>query len=149
MLTFTVHMQVAGKGSRSVGRAKSGRAFTRPDNPAQKPFAEVVARAAVEAGATLEDGQFGLSVVWYAPRPASHLTASGKPRKGAPARPGVADGDKVLRNIADALEGIVWRNDRAVRPAAIDCHFGSPQRCEVTVFRCPPAGRWVYQEDRP
>lgn len=148
-ITFTVLGPVAGKGSRTTGKRRDGSTFTRPDNPKQRSFAQAVAVEARIAGVELSHAERGISVVWYSPRPASHLRADGSTRPGAPLRPSDADRDKVLRNICDALEGIAWPHDRLVRVHAIDAHFGAPQRCEITVFDCPRGGRWIYQELEP
>lgn len=141
---LVVYTTIGTKGSRTVGKRADGSSFTRPSSARQKPFAEAVAESAIALGIRIEEGQRLLSVVWYAPRPASHFTATGKLKKGVPLRPSVADGDKVLRNIADALEGIAWRNDRSVRPMAIDCHYGEPARCEIDICPCPTYGMWRY-----
>jgi Holliday junction resolvase RusA-like endonuclease len=144
-LRFTVYGLPAGQGSKSIGRTRDGRAFVREDNRKVMPFRHAVAASARAAGARPTGAQMIVSVVWYMPRPASHLTAKGAIRKGAPLRPSVADNDKILRAVNDALEGIAWIRDRQVRPMACDCHFGDAARVEVTIWTCPPRGRWVYE----
>lgn len=145
---FTVYGLPAGQGSKTPRRAKSGRMFVHEDNARVMPFRQAVAIAAVAAGARLADGQFIVSVVCTVARPPSHFLKSGKICAGVMARPdGKADGDKVLRAINDALQGIVWPNDRRVRPMAIDWRWGDVTQVDIEVGPCPRDGRWVYRED--
>lgn len=149
-LRFTVYGLPAGQGSKTIGRTSGGRTFLREDNPKVKPFRQAVAAAALAAGARVTDGQFLVSVVCTVARPPSHFRKDGSLRPAhRHTRPdGKNDGDKALRAINDALQGIVWSNDRRVRPMAIDWRWGDTTQVDITIRKCPCAGRWVYEENR-
>ena len=117
---------------------------TAPDNPATKPWMNAVAEAATaEWGprdlATI-DGPVFLELSFYFPRPDSHYGTgrnAGILKPSAPLYPdrGGYDVDKLSRAVKDALQGIVYTNDRRVVRLRAERLYGAPARCEITVSR--------------
>jgi Holliday junction resolvase RusA-like endonuclease len=133
-------------GERVLVRSATGAPVvaTAPDNPDTKPWMNAVAEAAVFEWGPRElaaiDGPVFLRLDFYFPRPDSHYGTgrnAGILKPGAPLYPTTAgyDVDKLSRAVLDALQGIVFRNDRRVVRLHADRHYGAPARCEVTVSR--------------
>ena len=153
-LSFTVIGEPKPGGSKTAqpiykgGKAlmKGGRPViaTRPDNPGTKPWMNAVAETAVfEWGPRDEcaiDGPVFLELEFWYPRPDSHYGTgrnAGKLKASAPLWPakGGYDTDKLVRAVLDALQGIVFTNDRRVVKVVAERKYGAPARCVVKVYR--------------
>lgn len=75
--------------------------------------AKVERRAKLVAPEELWSGDVRMECEFVYPRPDAHFTKSGRVRAGAPRIPGY-DLDKTVRAVRDALEGIIYTNDRNV-----------------------------------
>jgi Holliday junction resolvase RusA-like endonuclease len=139
-MKFTVYGPPAAQGSKSYAISKAGKVFGREASKRVMPFRQACAGAAVSAGARIVNGPVRLSIMVYAVRPASHRRANGGLAKDAPTKPGGHDASKVGRSVEDALAGICYRNDRAVRTLFVDFNYDDgPERVEVEVTPCDSA----------
>jgi Holliday junction resolvase RusA-like endonuclease len=152
--TFTVIGEPKPGGSKTAqpvykgGRPlmKNGRPViaTRPDNPKTRPWMNSVAETAVHEWGPREecavDGPVFLELDFYFPRPDGHYGTgrnAGKLKPSAPLWParGGYDTDKLVRAVLDALQGIVFTNDRRVVKVVAERKYGAPARCTIKVSR--------------
>jgi Holliday junction resolvase RusA-like endonuclease len=106
----TVSFSVAGaakpKGSwRALPNWKTGRVQFLPDNANSKDWHDQVAFVARQTQQTMLAGPLVLIVTFYLPRPKRHALPfpTGKP-----------DIDKLVRNVADALTGVLYLDDAQI-----------------------------------
>lgn len=135
VVSFTVYGQPAPAGSKTVGHAKSGRAFVRDSSKRSRPWKSDVAQAAGIAvrGAPLLEGPLELVLRFYVPRPKGHFGARGL-RPSAPVYPIVKpDVLKLARAVEDACTGVIWRDDAQIVREVLTKEYGEPARCVVNV----------------
>lgn len=110
-VTFTLPGEPCTKGSHSIGYRRDGRAFVRNANAREKTWATSIAWAALAARgpSPLLEGAVRLDVMVS---------------MANPLRP--PDGDKVLRSIADALSGVLYRDDRQIINWHLQKRAGDP-----------------------
>ena len=103
------------------------------DNAKVKAWQKDIARAATLAlgAVTMElTGACALEVIFYLPRPQSHRKGDTTPHVVRP------DVDKLCRAVADALTGIVWRDDSQIIDLMARKRYAesvSQSRVEVTI----------------
>ena len=131
-LVIHVHGVAAPQGSKQ-GYARAGRVILVESSKAVKPWREAVKYAALDALRVGEEDEYGaaervgfpfglapveLLVTFTFPRPRSHYRTgkyAHELRPGAPAYVAkMPDLDKLIRSTADALTGVVWRDDAQV-----------------------------------
>jgi Holliday junction resolvase RusA-like endonuclease len=86
------------------------------------------------------EGAVVLSAVFVFERPASHLTGSGKLRKGAPiAKTSKPDTGKLVRAIEDALtDAGVWSDDSQVTGYRnIEKRYGTQSGAHIAIYQAP------------
>jgi Holliday junction resolvase RusA-like endonuclease len=130
-ISFTVFGKPQQKGSKQpfVNTKKDGSSFAgmKDMNPKARGWQHAVtAAAASEYRGELLTGPVQLSAVFYFARPASHMGTgrnAAELKPSAPAHHGqTPDLDKLLRVIADGLEGAVVKNDKQI------CQYGEAAR---------------------
>jgi crossover junction endodeoxyribonuclease RusA len=133
---FTVHGQPVPQGSKSAIRVGARTVVVEGNRAKLRPWRAQIADAAAAAmnGHELMTGPVGVSCLLYFQRPKSHYRANGKLRDDAPeyvtTRP---DADKVARAIADAMTGVVYRDDSLIGEWSIVKTYGDPPRVIVSV----------------
>lgn len=133
---FTVHGQPVPQGSKSAIRVGARTVIVDQNRAKLKPWRAQLADAAAAAmnGRGVAVGPVGIVLDLYFQRPKAHYRRSGELREDAPeyvtTRP---DGDKVARAVADALTGVVYRDDSQVAEWVIGKRYGDPPRAMVTV----------------
>jgi Holliday junction resolvase RusA-like endonuclease len=142
-LAFTVPGTPVPQGSKSAFVVK-GRAVVAESNRAKlKPYRAVVSQCAAEAmaGAELYAGPVRVRLQLVFPRPKAHFVADDPARDlkaSAPvymaSRP---DAEKVARAIADALTGVVFRDDAQVSVWEIEKMYGTSPRAIIGVDELP------------
>jgi Holliday junction resolvase RusA-like endonuclease len=138
-VSAVVYGQPQPGGSKIPGRAKSGRLFTRDDNPKLKDWQRQVAQEVgrVVDGQPVLEGPLRLTLRFYLLRPKGHYGTGrneGHVRPSAPAHPATRpDTTKLVRAVEDALTGIVWRDDAQVCEQAARKLYGEPARVELQV----------------
>lgn len=132
LIEFDIPGRVDGK-RRHRARNVRGRVFTYPD-PDDKPVIAKIQQAWADAGRSrLGSGPVVLSIRLYEHRPVAHRTSKGElsavgRREPWPTRK--PDLDNVAKQICDALNGLLWLDDKQI--------------CDLTISR-----RWaaVGQEE--
>lgn len=100
-------------------------------------------RELLEAGAELADGPVGVRVVFFHPGPKGRYGTgrnTGRLRDAADRLPHaaeLADGTKLTRALEDALNGVLWRDDRRVCDLWWSRRFGRNPGARVTVYVAP------------
>lgn len=106
---------------------RGARAVMVADNRKTAPWCDAVADAAhVAMGnrAAFHDTPLVVALIFFAARPAGHLTKSGGLRKNAPVRPWrKPDVDKMARSTLDAMTGVVFDDDARVVSLVCDKWF--------------------------
>lgn len=129
MIQFTVEGDPAPKGSRTMGRTKSGVTFNRPSSARQKPWESAVATAAVKAMAERGPLEPPYDVTLHVRRR--------KPKRPSWPWPSREDLDKVVRCTIDGLvKGELLVDDRhVIRLTATEDWVGpeEEQGCGVQV----------------
>ena len=103
-------------GSKQIVGGRNGRARVIEDNTDVYAWRQNIAQVArvLMAHRAPFEGPLRLSVIFYMPRPKSHIGKRGV-FPGAPKYPSVRpDTTKLLRALEDALNGIVWKDDAQV-----------------------------------
>ena len=145
MLSFTVSGVPMPKGSMKAVSRPGGKTSLIPDNPKLKAWQHAVAsmarwhmreRPPFDVAVTLQ-------VVFFLPRPKSHLTAKGDLRASAPKMPTrKPDIDKLLRAICDALTmARVYTDDAVITDVAMGKRYASAARAacvDVRLYPTPP-----------
>lgn len=113
--SFRARSEPKPKGSLRFG----GKGVVFEDNRRTKTWMQVVSWAARAMGLKriTDEKAVGVSLVFFLPRPASHLNAAGEPNSLAteyPVRHGTGDLDKLLRAVLDALNRLAWDDDAQV-----------------------------------
>lgn len=143
-LSFTVLGKSETKGSTRAFMPKGARfPVVVNDNPNAKEWQRRIADAAADALATTQqqpfgDGPIALEVGFYLQRPKRFLIAKWA-SVDVPCLT-VPDFDKACRVVADALTGLVYRDDSQVVTAHIHKHYCAPgdvPRCCITVTALP------------
>jgi len=139
ILQFTVPGKAEPRGSKTIGKTTSGRAFIRDDNAKSKNFMSHVADhaflAAYAASLKPVTDAIGMEVVIYRARPKGHHGKRGL-LPSAPPFPGTKpDLTKVIRGIEDACKGIVFADDSLICEHKTRKAWGSPERTEVRFYR--------------
>jgi Holliday junction resolvase RusA-like endonuclease len=111
----------------------------REDNPATEPWRQAVRAAALTAmdGRQVRTGPLRLTLTLVFHRPAGHWGSgrnAGRLKPSAPlyvrTRPDV---DKCVRAVADAITGIVCRDDAQLVIVHAEKHYGEPPCAHVVV----------------
>jgi Holliday junction resolvase RusA-like endonuclease len=139
-ISFTVRGTPAPKGSMRAFpfRRRNGKlgVSTTHDNPRTKEWGQLVALAAQDhAPLELLEGAISLEIIFTLARPAS---VSVRKRPLPTVKP---DLDKMVRNLADALKGILWRDDAQVVNLTAAKRYGAAPGCLVTVSELGEATR--------
>lgn len=128
MIEFVVHGVPAPQGS--MVRTRYG---VRPDNPNTKPWRAAVASeaAAIWHGRDPLTGPLELAAVFYFPRPKSHFRTGKHADQLKDTAPDWCatkpDADKLLRAAADAMSGIVYRDDSQLVQVSARKLYGQPR----------------------
>ncbi len=128
MIEFTVDGIPAPQGSKT--RTKWG---MREDNPRTKPWRAAVASEAAAATIGREPltGPLELAAIFYFPRPKSHYRTGKHADQLKPSAPDYCatkpDADKLLRAAADAMTGIVYRDDSQLVRVSARKLYGQPR----------------------
>lgn len=130
MVTITVYGRLAGKGSRTIGKAKNGRSYTRPASKYEKPWVTTVADQALWR--TMQPGDFPTApyrvelTFYFAP-----------PKKSAHKWPSKIDLDKLCRATIDGLvAGKLLTDDRHVVALSAEKRYAQTaggECCQITV----------------
>lgn len=117
---------------------RGGHAVVTHNSKSLMPWRNAIAHAAREAGwdgRWLLDGAVELDVTFWYRRPESHYGAGGHIKRSAPSHPHKAgkDLDKLLRAVGDALNGLVWRDDRRIVSVAARRHWGAVEGATIIV----------------
>ena len=129
MLRFAVYGHPQGKGSK---RAVRGRVID--SNPNARPWALQVSAAAHDAygDEPLIRGPVEVSMEFFFSRPKGHYGRRGGLLPSAPAEMTVPpDLDKLCRAAADALTGVVIKDDGQIAHLHLAKRYGEPERLEV------------------
>ena len=129
-IQFVVHGRIAGSGSKTA-MMKSGRNIMVPASKYSKPWMKLVnlkARMAYQ-GKPLE-GPLSVHMAFTVERPKNHYRP-GKacPKESAPDYPHKRvwpDLTKLVRSTEDAMEGIIFKNDKQVVEQCNSIAYGSP-----------------------
>lgn len=139
-VSFTVPGTPVPQGSKAAFVVK-GRAVIADDNRAQlKPYRATVAAHAFAAMYDREQlaGPLLLALEFVMPRPKSHFRTgryAGQLREAAPRYVGTRpDIDKLARSIADALSGVVFRDDAQVASLQASKVYGAHPMTVVQVI---------------
>lgn len=156
LVRFSVTGRAEPRGSKTIGRTKSGMSFIRDDNPRSKDWMRTVANAAkvamAERDAEVTDAPCVLVVTIFRPRPAGHWNKSGL-SQSADAFPSTKpDLTKCVRGIEDALNEIVWTDDSRVVEQRTKKRFGEHEEVQIEVFVLPATererSRWMADEQQ-
>lgn len=132
MVVLTVFGRIAGKGSRTIGRAKNGRAYTRPASKHEKPWVKAVADAALwrKTQGPVVEAPYAVWLDFYFQR-------GRRPKHGYPSS---LDVDKAVRATLDGLvDGGLLSDDRHVVEVHATKQWATAEGgecCRVTI--CPP-----------
>ena len=140
MIRFTAYGTPAPAGSKRGFplRAKGGKIVgvrMTDDSKRGKPWQAAVRAEAAEvmAGAPLLNGPLEVTATFHVRRPKGHYGVRGL-RPAAPGWPAVKpDAAKLWRAVADALTGVVWRDDAQVVVEHVTKQYGEPERVDVSV----------------
>lgn len=150
-----VTFQVAGiprpKGSFDSLTGKNGKKMFRPNNKHSKPWEDQVALVAKASWRRpLLDGTVFLSAVFFMPRPKSHFISNDpkKPLKqNAPLFHTITpDEDKLLRNVCDALTGIVYKDDCRVCVGLIQKVYGKNPGVSICVGEAQEPTKCILED---
>lgn len=114
-----------------------GRAVVADANKRSAPWKAIVRARALEAmeGSPPLEGPLHLSVVFWLPRPKSHMAASGLPRSSAPRYPVTRpDATKLLRGTEDACTGVVWGDDAQIVCQRVEKRYCSELNMDPQVW---------------
>ncbi len=128
MVKFTVYGEAKPKGS-TRAFVVNNRAVTTTNNPNATKWGELVAISAQQHrpdGGPYQ-GAVALNVVFYFARPKS-VSATKRPYHTV--KP---DLDKLVRNIGDALKGVIYAEDARIVRIAAEKHYGDVPRVEIEV----------------
>jgi len=124
-IAFFVAGRPVAQGNHRMGR-RGGVSWLYDATKGLRGWREAVAwqaRAAMGAEKQLS-GPIVLGLAFYLERPKSHCTATGALKANAPALPAVRpDADKVTRSCADAMTGIIYRDDAQVVELYVQKHY--------------------------
>lgn len=121
---------------------KTGNIYT----PTGKGFWKAAVRQragqyAVENELTMLTGPLAATIVFFYPRPKSKPHAVWKDT--------TPDFDNIGKNVCDALEGIIYRNDSQIADPRCPKLYGEPARCVIDIRELPtevtPADLWEYE----
>lgn len=134
----------------------------RPANKKTKPWMNLVAESAVHEwgprGMWLLDGPLFARITFYVPRPDNHYSTKLGPegrrilKPSAPLYPhktNASDLDKVARSTLDALQGIIFTNDRRfvdLQPRRV---YGDTHYCVIEIMRPLHATVGELRDDLP
>jgi Holliday junction resolvase RusA-like endonuclease len=114
----------ATKGSLRAVRRPSGGSVLVPDNARTKPWQRALAMTAHAAGVCAQEGPVAVELVFYLPRPARQVAASGHPYAWAPLLPlAKPDLDKLARAVLDGLTGVAWKDDAQVTTLRLEKRY--------------------------
>ena len=125
-IRFDVHGKPAQQGSKRIVPTKAGPRVIEDNDARKKDWRRAVvdAAAAEMNGRDLLTGPIEMLVIFWFYRPAAHFGSGRNNDKLKPSAPQQhaqsPDLDKLLRNVCDALSGIVFRDDRQVCRRLID-----------------------------
>ena len=89
---------------------------------------------AARAGCRPMDGPLRLVVEFRMPRPKAHYRANGELRDNAPAwHTNAPDATKLLRAVEDALNGVLWRDDRQVVLQSVYKAYGESPGANIMI----------------
>lgn len=146
MIEFTVYGEPVPQGSKSAIRVGARTVLVEGNRAKLKPYRARIADAAAEAmaGAELMAGPLGVRLLLYFSRPKAHYRANGELRADAPTfvekRP---DAEKVARAVADAMTGIVYRDDSQIAVWQIEKQYAESPCTRVAVAPV------TYEADTP
>lgn len=129
MTNFSVYGNAKPKGSTRAFVSKSGKAITTGNNPNAKDWQNLVAQSAQQykpAGGPYTEA-VELECDFYFIRPKS---VSVKKRPFHTVKP---DLDKLVRNIGDALKGVIYAEDALIVKISASKAYDSIPRVEITV----------------
>ena len=111
-----------------------GRMYLPSSAPIRGFKAAVIAAAGKRFRKPLE-GPVVVEITALFQRPASHLTARGELRKGAPTHPGrnLGDVDNLAKGALDALTLIAWLDDSQVVDLRVAKHWANTDRMTIAV----------------
>ena len=128
MVKFTVYGHAKPKGS-TRAFVKNGRAITTTNNPNAKDWQQLVSMAAQNyrpGGGPYQDA-VALKCAFYLERPKS---VSYKKRPHHTVKP---DLDKLIRNIGDALKGVIYTEDARIVKIEASKHYDHVPRVDIEV----------------
>lgn len=130
--SFTVHGAPIAKGRpRFSVRGGKVRTYT----PAKtSTHEENIAWQAKQAIKRPLEGAVGMEIVTYHPIPKSASKALKQAMRDSSVRPTTKpDADNILKLVADALNGIAYKDDKQIVHAGVAKHYGAP-RTEIVVW---------------
>ena len=120
-----------------TGYIKNGKMILAPAGKYQKPWQEAVKWAAIQKGyhrMILLEGHLKLSVQFIFLRPKGHFKRDGELTKSARTHHTTKpDLDKLTRAVADALTGIIWRDDSQIVEIEANKTYGSPEGAYIKI----------------
>lgn len=135
-VSFTVHGQPVPQGSKSAIRVGARTVVVEGNREKLRPWRAQVADAAAQAmnGGELLAGPVSVSLLIHLQRPKAHYRRDGDLKPDAPmhvtTRP---DADKIARAVADALTGVVYRDDSQIAHWDIEKFYGDPPCVTIAV----------------
>lgn len=130
---FTVLGEPRGKGRPRFAR-KTGRAYTPERTAAYESLIAMEYRRQVGAAPVL-DGCVALRVDAYFGIPKSGTKARRERMERGELRPVKRpDADNILKAVADALNGVAYRDDAQIVACSLEKRYSSTPRLEVTVY---------------